>query len=112
MSEARDIGINVEEPEGVCEDDNCPFHGTLSVRGSVYEGEVKSDSMENTVTVQWSYSQKVPKYERYSRRNTRINAHNPNCINAKEGDRVKIAECRPLSKTKSFVVVEVMESGD
>ena len=106
MSETRDIGIDVEQPDGSCEDDNCPFHGTLPVRGRIFEGEVRSDKMDKTVTVQWSYSQKLPKYERYERRNTRINAHNPGCINAKEGDEVKIAECRPLSKTKSFVVVE------
>jgi small subunit ribosomal protein S17 len=36
-----------------------------------------------------------------------MHAHNPPCINAKEGDVVKIAECRPLSKTKKFVVIEV-----
>ncbi len=111
MSEARDIGIDVEKPDRSCDDDNCPFHGTLPVRGRVFEGEVRSDDMDNTVTVQWSYSQKLPKYERYERRNTRVTAHNPDCIDAKEGDKVKIAECRPLSKTKSFVVVETM-SGD
>ncbi len=106
MTETRDIGIEVETPEEVCDDDNCPFHGTLPVRGRTFEGEVKSDDMEKTVTVQWSYSQKLPKYERYERRNTKVTAHNPQCINAVEGDTVKIAECRPLSKTKSFVVVE------
>ncbi|MBN1455027.1 MAG: 30S ribosomal protein S17, partial [Methanomicrobia archaeon] len=40
------------------------------------------------------------------KRQSKIHAHNPPCINAKVGDIVKIAECRPLSKTKSFVVVE------
>ncbi|UCD03455.1 MAG: 30S ribosomal protein S17, partial [Candidatus Aenigmatarchaeota archaeon] len=39
------------------------------------------------------------------RRKSRIAAHNPPCINAKEDDRVTIAECRPLSKTKAFVIV-------
>jgi len=38
--------------------------------------------------------------------NSRITAHNPPCIAARRGEKVKIAECRPLSKTKSFVVVE------
>jgi len=40
---------------------------------------------------------------------SRITAHNPPCIGAKTGDKVKIAECRPISKTKSFVVVEKEE---
>ena len=34
--------------------------------------------------------------------------HNPDCIDAKEGNLVKIMECRPLSKTKNFVIVEVL----
>ncbi len=106
MAEARDIGLEVEAPAESCEDDLCPFHGTLPVRGRTFEGEVVSDAMEDTVSVRWGYAQKVPKYERYERRNTKIAAHNPPCIDAEEGDKVKIAECRPISKTKSFVVVE------
>ena len=46
------------------------------------------------------------KFERYEKRRTRIKVHNPECINAKEGDIVKISECRPLSKTKNFVIIE------
>ncbi|MFB6265765.1 MAG: 30S ribosomal protein S17 [Candidatus Nanohaloarchaea archaeon] len=106
MAEARDIGIEVEAPEETCEDENCPFHGTLPVRGRVFEGEVVSDDMERTVTVQWGYAKEVPKYERYERRNTKVAAHNPGCIDAGEGDQVKVVETRPISKTKSFVVVE------
>lgn len=47
----------------------------------------------------------VGKYERYERRRTQMAAHNPPCISARTGDRVVVAECRPLSKTKKFVVV-------
>ncbi|MDH5460348.1 MAG: 30S ribosomal protein S17, partial [Candidatus Bathyarchaeota archaeon] len=43
------------------------------------------------------------------RRSSRIPSHNSPCINAKEGDRVRIAECRPISKTVAFVVVEKLE---
>lgn len=111
QAKTRDIGLDVEAPEDVCEDDNCPFHGTLPVRGRMFQGEVVSDSMEDTVTVQWGYAKQVPKYERYERRNTKVAAHNPACIDAEEGDRVVIAECRPLSKTKSFVVIE-KQDGD
>nr|AJS12927.1 30S ribosomal protein S17, small subunit ribosomal protein S17 [uncultured archaeon] len=46
---------------------------------------------------------------RYERRKSRIPSHSPPCVGAKEGDHVKIAECRPLSKTVSFVVVERSE---
>lgn len=106
VAEARDIGIGIEAPEESCDDAQCPFHGTLPVRGSVFHGDVISDDMENTVTVRWEYAEEDQKYERYERRNTKVAAHNPPCIDAQEGDRVVIAECRPLSKTKSFVVVK------
>ncbi len=102
----RDIGLDVKPPKGVCNSSKCPFHGTLSVRGRVFKGVVVSDKAKNTVTVQWEYFHYVPKYERYERKKTKILAHNPDCINAKKGDIVKIAECRPLSKRKSFVVIE------
>lgn len=106
MAQARDIGLEVEAPGEGCEDENCPFHGTLPVRGRTFQGEVVSDSMEDTVKVRWGYAKNVPKYERYERRNTKVAAHNPPCIDAEEGDNVTVAECRPISKTKSFVVVE------
>ena len=102
----RDIGINVRKPEKECEDVDCPFHGTLPVRGQILEGEVVSDKAPKTVVVQRIYLKRIPKYERYEKRRSKIHAHNPPCINAKVGDVVKIAECRPLSKTKSFVVIE------
>ncbi|MCD6479798.1 30S ribosomal protein S17 [Candidatus Bathyarchaeota archaeon] len=96
-------------PERECDDPRCPFHGHLKIRGKVLEGVVVSDKMSKTVIVKVEYLKYYPKYERYARMHSRIPAHNPPCINAKVGDRVRIAECRPLSKTKAFVVVEKVE---
>jgi ribosomal protein S17 len=59
------------------------------------------------VVVEWGYTHLVPKYERYERRRSRVVAYNPPCLKARMGDDVIIAETRPLSKTKSFVVVAV-----
>ena len=100
------IGLNVPEPEETCSDDNCPFHGTLSVRGQSFEGEVASTSMDRTVVVEREYDVFVPKYDRYMARRSRVPAHHPDCLDVAEGDTVRIAETRPLSKTKSHVVVE------
>ncbi len=111
MSKARAIGLDVEVPEGTCKDENCPFHGELPVRGRTFEGKVESSTMDKTAVVSWEYAEKIPKYERYERRNKRISVHNPKCIGASEGDTVRIAECRPLSKTKKFVVIEKKEEG-
>jgi small subunit ribosomal protein S17 len=98
-----------KRPARECEDSNCPFHGTLSARGRVLEGVVVSDRMEKSVIVNIEYIKFYPKYERYARMNSRIPSHNPACIDAKMGDKVKIAECRPISKTKAFVIVEKEE---
>lgn len=101
------VGIDVKEPKATCDDPNCPFHGTLPVRGQILEGIVTSTKAERTITVERSFYKFIRKYERYEKRKSRITAHKPDCINVKVGDAVKIAECRRLSKTKHFVVVEV-----
>mgnify|MGYP000081805666 CR=1 FL=1 len=101
--------LSLKKPKKSCDDDNCPFHGTLSIRGRVLAGVVISAKMDKTVVVRRDYQLYVPKFKRYERRHSHINAHNPPCLNVKDGEHVKIAECRPLSKTVSFVVVEKTE---
>lgn len=109
----RNIGIpGVTLPERKCDDPNCPFHGTLSVRGILLEGVVVSDKMPKTVIVEREYLHYIRKYRRYERRRSKIPAHNPPCINAKKGDLVKIAETRPISKTVSFVVIQVIKRAE
>jgi len=99
------IGLDITPPQASCEDFKCPWHGKLPVRGRVFEGIVTSSKAKNTAVVEWGHNLYLQKYERFERRKSVISAHNPPCIHAKEGDKVSIAECRPLSKTKSFVVV-------
>ncbi len=103
---ARDIGLGIEPPKDSCTDVDCPYHGALPVRGQMITGKVLTDRMNKTVIVGRDYSHYVRKYERLEKRRNRYCAHNPPCINAQVGDNVKIIECRPLAKTKSFVVVE------
>jgi small subunit ribosomal protein S17 len=97
---------STKKPKKTCNDPNCPFHGTLSIRGHTLEGVVISAKMDKTIVVQRDYLNYVPKFRRYERRRSHIPAHNPPCVNVKEGNLVKIAECRSISKTVSFVVVE------
>ena len=74
-----------------------------------YTGTVTSAKMQKTVTVEWPLRKFNKKYERFEMRRTRVKAHNPESIGAKEGDTVRIAETRPLSKTKTFVVIEIVK---
>jgi len=105
----RDIGVDVKAPERTCDDPNCPFHGTLSVRGQVFQGVVEKNKMDRTVVVKVERLHYVKKYERYERKYKKFSAHAPPCMDIEVGKEVKIMECRPISKTVSFVVVEVME---
>lgn len=91
-----------------CVDAHCFVHGRLPTRGAVVEGKVVSDKGKRTIVVERHLVMKVPKYERYSRTSSRISAHNPDCIHAQEGDTVRIAECRKISKTKAWTVVEIL----
>jgi small subunit ribosomal protein S17 len=110
------IGLDVAqppEPENPDEYDyeTCPFYGELPVRGQVIEGEVASTEMDKTIVVEREYDVSLPKYDRLMKRRSRIPAHVPGVLRGLSvGDTVKIAETRPLSKTKSHVVVEVVES--
>jgi len=101
--------LELKKPKKSCDDRNCPFHGSLSIRGRVLDGVVISAKMDKTVVIRRDYQFYVRKFKRYERRHTHISAHSPPCLNVKEGERVRIAECRPLSKTVSFVVVEKLE---
>ena len=107
----KSVGIEVKSPKEKCEDNNCPFHGTLSLHGRQFVGRVISDKMHKTVTVQWEGRKPIQKYERYTKSRSKVKAHNPSCVNAKEGQTVKVMETRPLSKTKNFVVIEIQKGG-
>ncbi len=104
--EIRDIGLDVKAPASSCQDVYCPFHGNLPVRGQVLEGEVVSVRMDKTAVVQRTYTRYQSKYERYEKRTSRYSVHAPPCLELQTGDRVRIMECRPISKTVSFVAVE------
>jgi len=72
-------------------------------------GVVTSDSRDKSCKVEIQFSAKHPKYGKYIRKRSQIQAHNAN-NEAKLGDKVEIAECRPISKTKSWIVIRVIEA--
>lgn len=111
QSTARDIGIDVSPPATPCTDATCPFHGHLKVRGQQIVGKVRSTKMERTVVVEKEILHYNTKFERYERRTRRYAAHLPSCLPVRLGQEVRIMECRPISKTVSFVVVEPRGGG-
>ena len=71
------------------------------------EGRVVSNKMAKTVTVLLERQVPHPLYGKIVRRSTKVHAHDENG-ECKEGDVVRIAECRPMSKTKNWRVIEVL----
>ncbi|MDG6985828.1 MAG: 30S ribosomal protein S17 [Nitrososphaerota archaeon] len=99
-------GLDIAAPKKKCQDDRCPFHGSIKVRGRLLTGKAVSTAGKSFVVVEMEYLHMVPKFNRGERRRSRVSAHVPPCIAVKDGASVTIGECRPLSKTISFVVVE------
>jgi small subunit ribosomal protein S17 len=71
------------------------------------EGRVVSNKMNKTVTILVERQVKHALYGKYMRRSTKLHAHDEENV-CNEGDVVRISECRPLSKTKNWRVVEVI----
>ncbi|NBX85238.1 MAG: 30S ribosomal protein S17 [Gammaproteobacteria bacterium] len=70
-------------------------------------GKVVSDKMQKTIVVLVERSVRHPKYEKIIKRRTKLHAHDENCA-AKIGQMVRIQECRPISKTKTWKLVEIL----
>jgi len=111
MSQAKNVGLEVKAPSRQCEDPNCPFHGSLKIRGKLLTGRVVSVSAKNLAVVQRESTQFNKKYLRYFKKRHKLHAHLSSCFDLKLGDTATVAECRPISKTVSFVVVDRVRSG-
>ena len=70
-------------------------------------GVVISNKMDKTVTVLVERLEKHPLYKKYIRKSTKLHAHDES-NECNEGDTVQIEECRPMSKSKSWRVIEVV----
>ncbi|MGI9013867.1 MAG: 30S ribosomal protein S17 [Phycisphaerales bacterium] len=73
-------------------------------------GVVESDSRDKTRKVMINFLVKHPKYGKYVRKRTVLHVHDED-NQSKIGDRVEIAECRPLSKTKMWTITRIVEAG-
>jgi small subunit ribosomal protein S17 len=111
MSQAKNIGLVVKPPARQCEDPNCPFHGSLKIRGKLLTGKVVSVSAKNLAVVERDSTQFNKKYLRYLKKRHKLHAHLSPCFDLKVGDTATVAECRPVAKTVSFVVVDRVAAG-
>lgn len=79
-----------------------------SSAGRTLVGQVVSDRMDKTITVVVERTVKHPLYQKYIRRTTKLHAHDEH-NEGRVGDKVSIAQCRPVSKTKSWRLDRVVE---
>ena len=74
-------------------------------------GRVISNKMDRTITVLVERKVKHPLYGKYIRRSTKLHVHDEK-NECNEGDQVTITECRPISKTKSWMLEEVVKKAN
>ncbi|GIU53850.1 MULTISPECIES: 30S ribosomal protein S17 [Shewanella] len=79
----------------------------MSDKARTMQGRVLSNKMDKSITVAIARQVKHPIYGKYIKRTTKIHAHDET-NQCNEGDVVTISQCRPLSKTKSWTLVEVV----
>ena len=80
-----------------------------NVRRSIVGRVVVANRTPKTIKVEVDYLSRHPKYGKYMRRSSRVTVHDEK-NEAKSGDRVEISECRPISKTKSWRLVKVVQA--
>lgn len=89
-----------------CRDFACPLHGNISLRGRTFKGKVIK-KFPKRIVIEFERTVFIKKYERYSKRKTKLHARFSNCMtkNIEVGDYVEIKECRPISKIIHFVFI-------
>ena len=107
----KNIGLGFKTPkaaiEGTYIDKKCPFTGNVSIRGRVLKGVVISTKMKRTIVLRRDYLHYIRKYRRFEKRHKNVSAHCSPCFKVKEGDVVTVGQCRPLSKTIRFNVIDL-----
>ena len=88
-----------------CNDKFCPIHGQISLRGRTFKGRVIK-KFPRRVAIEFERTLYIQKYERYSKKKTKLHARLPNCLvnSINIGDYIEIKECRPISKIIHFIV--------
>ncbi len=82
-----------------------------SGKGRTVTGRVVSSKMDKTITVLVERLVRHPLYGKYIRRSTKLHAHDEG-NECREGDVVVIQECRPLSKTKCWRLIKIVERAE
>ncbi|MEK6924233.1 MAG: 30S ribosomal protein S17 [Candidatus Micrarchaeota archaeon] len=83
----------------------------ITTRGATFQGKVVSVKARKTAVIARDYVRKVPKFERFEKRKSKVHAHVPDGLAVSLGDVVRVEECRKISKTKAHVVTKIIRAG-
>ena len=99
--------------EQECNDEFCPMHGQISLRGRTFRGKVIR-KFPRRVAIEFERTLFIKKYERYSKKKTKLHARLPHCLenSINIGDFIEIKECRPISKIIHFIVTKKISGGE
>mmetsp|Transcript_118569 Transcript_118569/g.206507 ORF Transcript_118569/g.206507 Transcript_118569/m.206507 type:complete len:164 (+) Transcript_118569:1704-2195(+) len=107
----KSVGLGFKTPAsaitGTYVDKKCPFTGNVSIRGRLLRGVIVRGKMTRSVVVRRNYLHFQKKYQRFEKRHKNFTAHMSPCFSWSPGDEVLMGQCRPLSKTIRFNVLQV-----
>ena len=111
----KSVGLGFRTPKTAIQgryiDKKCPFTGNVSIRGRIMRGIVHSTKMKNSIVIRRNYLHFVQKYQRYMKRHKNFTVHCSPAFDPKVGDDVIVGQCRPLSKTVRYNVLQAIKKG-
>jgi len=109
----KKVGLGFKTPKaailGTYIDHKCPFTGNVSIRGRLIRGIVHSVKMQRSIVIRRNYLHFIQKYQRYQKRHKNFTVHCSPAFDPKVGDDVIVGQCRPLSKTIRYNVLELIK---
>ena len=106
----KSVGLGFQTPKAAVNgkyiDKKCPFTGNVSIRGRLMRGVVHSTACKRSIVIRRDYLHFVQKYQRYQKRHKNFTVHCSPCFEPKVGDDVIVGQCRPLSKTVRYNVLQ------
>jgi len=106
----KSVGLGFKTPKAAVEgkyiDQKCPFTGNVSIRGRIIRATVRSTKMKRSIVIRRNYLHFINKYQRYMKRHKNFTVHCSPCFEPTVGDDVIVGQCRPLSKTIRYNVLQ------